>query len=430
MQEGKDDFQDGQFEEVRIQGFAHVLHQVSRSCVALVCCATAISDWPRPRRRRKLCARAIAIMSRTSASALARPDIEPIWIAAARELDLRVERTLDAYACSDGAGRILIGRDELLDADDSVAQLIFHELCHALCEGPERSTLPDWGLDNSGAGDVAREHACLRVQVQLASPHGLRALMAPTTEHRAYHDRLPVDPLRAAEVATAGVSDAAAADDQDRACQARSIALARGAIERAQGSRWGEVIDRALALTALRLRSDRHPLGFAPGPAGESCGGCAWMYSGGRGKAVLRCRQSAGVDGVGRRTAAELAACERWEPPVNCHQCGACCREAYHSVTVSMRDPVVWRQPALVVRHGHRFEILREGDRCAALEHDGDPAAAASNAPALSAAASAGAGGGKSFSCSIYDDRPQACRDFEAGGRHCLDARRRVGLSR
>ena len=41
-----------------------------------------------------------------------------------------------------------------------------------------------------------------------------------------------------------------------------------------------------------------------------------------------------------------------------------------------------------------------------------------------------GAPAAKRYACSIYADRPQACRDFEAGGRHCLDARRRVGLSR
>ena len=108
-------------------------------------------------------------------------------------------------------------------------------------------------------------------------------------------------------------------------------------------------------------------------------------------------------------------ACARWEPPVECADCGACCREAYHSVTVSVRDPVVWKQPALVERHGHRFEILREGSRCAALvdrhaDDARDPAA-------------------RVFTCRIYEDRPQACRDFAAGGRQCLDARRRVGLS-
>jgi Fe-S-cluster containining protein len=353
-----------------------------------------------------------------SLSPLARPAIEKIWIEVASQLGLHVERTAHAYASSDGNGRILIGRDEILDADDAAAQLIFHELCHALVEGPARWSLPDWGLDNSGAGDVSREHACLRLQAHLAAPHDLRELLAPTTEYRAYHDRLPTDPLL---------------DDGDP-----SVSLARAAVACAMSSPWGAAIDRALALTSAQLREDRapaaagtarHPLGFALGHGGESCGTCAWSHHGGRGKPVLRCRQSAeprgpsepGGDGSGRRIRSDFPACERWEPPVDCRECGACCREAYHSVTVSVRDPVVWRQPALIVRHGHRFEILREGDRCAALVGEDDV-----RAPTVTGA---GPDGRAHFRCSIYADRPQACRDFEAGGRHCLDARRRVGLS-
>ena len=97
---------------------------------------------------------------------------------------------------------------------------------------------------------------------------------------------------------------------------------------------------------------------------------------------------------------------------MRCEACGACCREAYHVVSVSMRDPVVWKQPAFIVRRGYKFEILREGDHCAALAID--PAAPASSR----------------YHCRIYEDRPTTCREFAAGGNHCLQARRRVGLSR
>jgi len=309
-------------------------------------------------------------------------------------MGLRIERTGDAYASSDGAGRVFIAADEHLDIDDAVAQLIFHELCHALCEGPENATRPDWGLDNTGAVSaeiaLSHEHACLRLQVFLASPYGLRDLMAPTTEYRAYHDRIPHDPL---------------ADDGDPA-----VPIARAAATRAGEPPWRDAIMRAMSLTASALE---HPLGFRAGPADQSCASCAWRYAGGRGKPVLRCRQSADRDGVGRRIREDMPACDRWEAPVDCHACGACCREAYHSVTVSVRDPVVWKQPDLITRDGHRFEIRREAERCAALTVE----------PAE------GAPDRRRFSCSIYPDRPQACRDFQAGGRHCLDARRRVGLS-
>jgi Fe-S-cluster containining protein len=36
---------------------------------------------------------------------------------------------------------------------------------------------------------------------------------------------------------------------------------------------------------------------------------------------------------------------------------------------------------------------------------------------------------GGPYGCTLYDDRPRACRELLTGGRHCLTARRRVGLS-
>jgi hypothetical protein len=329
-------------------------------------------------------------------SPLATHAIEQVWIDAAARLGLAVVRTADAYATSDGRGTIAIGVGAALDLDDAVAQLVFHELCHAITEGEANLDKPDWGLDNTSPRDVVREHACLRLQAHLADGHGLRALMAPTTEYRAYHDALPDAPL---------------GDGDDPA-----IAIARQAAARAAAPPWAGPLADALAATAAELgRAALHPLGLPLGPAGETCGSCAWIYVGGRGRGVDRCRQLAPPNADGTRTRRELPACVRWEPPVDCATCGACCREAYHSVTVSVRDPVVWKQPDLVERHGHRFEIRREGERCAALTDRRRDAARGA--------------GERIFSCTIYDDRPQACRDFAAGGRHCLDARRRVGLS-
>jgi hypothetical protein len=414
MQEVKFDFRAGQIAKDRIQSL--VDDEGLRFTFTSTCSSTPTTTSARGRPSRVCAARArgagSAVMRSSSASPLARPEIERIWIEAAARIGFDVQRTAGAYASSDGAGRILIGHDDLLDADDAVAQLVFHELCHALVEAPAGLTLPDWGLDNSDGRDVVREHACLRLQVHLTAPHALRALMAPTTEYRAYHDRLPDDAL---------------ADDGDPA-----VPVARVAAARAGQAPWREALERALVVTAALVRANAsagvppHPLGFPIGPAGETCGSCAWRYLGGRGKPVLRCRQAAGTDGAGARTSADFPACERWEPPVDCHDCGACCREAYHSVTVSVRDPVVWKQPALIVRQGHRFEIMRDGDRCAALEVRGSDAGVVNAGDGHRA----GAPAAKRYACSIYADRPQACRDFEAGGRHCLDARRRVGLSR
>src|SRR5690606_10536264 len=53
----------------------------------------------------------------------------------------------------------------------------------------------DWGLDNRGDDDLAREQACLRLQAVLAAPYGLRRVLAPTTEHRSFYDALGDDPL-------------------------------------------------------------------------------------------------------------------------------------------------------------------------------------------------------------------------------------------
>jgi len=342
-------------------------------------------------------------MNRPPHSPLATPTIDEIWRRAAAQIGFTLARTRDAYATSDGRGGISIGASETLDADDALAQLVFHELCHAITEGDRALRQPDWGLDNVPE-HVAREHACLRVQARLSDRFGLRAVMAPTTPYRAYYAALPADPINLVVAVDAGAPG-----------EAEALARASAACARFDASEWRAPIEQALAATAAALgvsvagARDLHPLGFALGPTAESCGTCAWAYDGGRGIAVTRCRQTAPVNGDGARTARSHPACAHWEPIVDCQTCGACCREAYHSVTVSMRDPVVWKEPDLIVRHGPRFEIRRDGERCAALD--------------------VRAGEARSYACTIYENRPRPCREFAAGGRHCLDARRRVGLS-
>jgi Fe-S-cluster containining protein len=107
----------------------------------------------------------------------------------------------------------------------------------------------------------------------------------------------------------------------------------------------------------------------------------------------------------------DAPACARWEAAqdLSCRTCGACCREAYHSVEVAPTEAVNRRHPALVERRETYRRLRRQGERCAALAGTGTPAAP--------------------FECTIYPDRPRACREFERGGTHCLEARRRVGLS-
>lgn len=325
-----------------------------------------------------------------------------MWVGTARRIGLRVVRTPDAFAATDGNGTLAIGDDNVLDADDSVGQMVFHELCHSLIEGEDSFARADWGMDNTGPDHDWREHACLRLQWVLTGRHGLRTLFAPTTDFRAFWDQLSGDVL---------------ADRTDRSVQAAILGL-----RRAELPPWAPHFAEALAATAriaqeaakLTIEPDvlwrgvtappaRHPTGLPAGESGERCGSCAWRFEQ---RGVARCRHTnAKLDDT-------WAACERYEPALDCQTCGACCRAAYHSVEVQKRDPVIKKQPSYIVDRGTYLEIRREGDHCAAL-----------------------AGGeledGKQtrFHCVIYDDRPRTCRDFTLGSGHCLTARRRVGLT-
>jgi hypothetical protein len=324
-----------------------------------------------------------------------------VWVGAARRIGLKVVRTPDAYAATDGRGTLAIGDDATLDRDDSLAQMIFHELCHSLVEGEGSFGARDWGMESTEFGGPDhdwREHACLRVQWVLTGRHGLRVLFAPTTDFRAFWDRLSGDVL---------------ADRTERSVQA-----AIAGVRRVDQPPWSPALGEALAATAriateaapfargtlwasVAAPSAPHPTGLPAGAATGTCGDCAWRYG-----AVSRCRQAdAKVDPT-------WPACERYERALDCQTCGACCRAAYHSVEVSRRDPVVKKHPTYIVDRTTYLEIRRDGDRCAALqggELSGDHATR--------------------YHCAIYDDRPKTCRDFTLGSAHCLTARRRVGLS-
>lgn len=335
-------------------------------------------------------------MARTVTYRYADPLAE-VWLAAARRIGLRVERSADVYAATDGSGTLAIGTDASLDRDDSLAQMIFHELCHSLVEGEPAFARPDWGMDNTGPDHDWREHACLRTQWVLAARHGLRGVFAPTTEFRGFWDQLSGDLL---------------ADRTDPSVQATIAAIRRAALPP-----WSPALTDALVASAAIARAAApfatadslwttverelatHSSGLPIGHTTDRCGSCAWRFVH---RGVARCRHhSARVDDGER-------ACERFEAALDCQACGACCRAAYHSVEVSRRDPVVRAHPELVVDRGSYLEIRRDGDRCAALH---------------------GGTNGTRYHCVIYDDRPRTCRDFTVASDHCLTARRRVGLS-
>ncbi|MDP6723269.1 MAG: hypothetical protein QGG36_20630 [Pirellulaceae bacterium] len=158
--------------------------------------------------------------------------LELIWIRAAAKMGMEVARDDTVFASWDGEGTLRIGTPETLDKDDSVAQMVFHEICHALVEGPDAFPRPDWGLDISNRAQRVREHACLRLQAALADQFQLRRFLAATTDFRAYYDRIPAEPL-------AGQGD----DDP-------AIPLAAVGWERAQQGPWAQPLDSALRSTA------------------------------------------------------------------------------------------------------------------------------------------------------------------------------------
>ena len=58
--------------------------------------------------------------------------LDRVWIGAAERIGFTVRRSADVYASTDGRRTIVIGTPETLDPDDCLAQMILHELCHAL----------------------------------------------------------------------------------------------------------------------------------------------------------------------------------------------------------------------------------------------------------------------------------------------------------
>lgn len=121
--------------------------------------------------------------------------LDAIWLTVAFRVGFRVLRSDEVYA-SVRDGVIWIGEPSTLDPDDCLAQMIFHELCHSLIQGPDQLVAEDWGLDNVSGEHDAREHACLRLQAELTRRYGLREVLAPTTDFREYYDALPEDPMQ------------------------------------------------------------------------------------------------------------------------------------------------------------------------------------------------------------------------------------------
>lgn len=333
-----------------------------------------------------------------------RDPLELVWLACAARLGMRVERSAEVYASWDGASVLTLSTPDDFDPDDSLAQLIYHEICHSLVAGPRGRSLPDWGMSNTDDTDLVYEHACHRVQAALAAPYGLRHFFAVTTDWRPYWDALPHDTL---------------ADGDDPA-----IALAREAYRRSQLEPTRTILSDALEQTAqlaavvqqVNLNADslwatvrrRHPTGLLmSADAKGTCGDCAWAY----GSKALSCRRSSTNPQARVAVSRDWPGCESFEPRFaasECRSCGACCREGYDRVELRRNDVVRKRHPELVSsdESGVAF-IARPDGKCRALTlADGR------------------------YACRIYEDRPRACAELEPAGDACLTARRRAGLTK
>lgn len=348
-----------------------------------------------------------------------------VWERLLQELGMSLTRTADAYATYDGQGHLALAIDAHLDADDCVAQMVLHELCHALVQGRRALTTLDWNLPCGENEGLSAEFAAQRLQAYFADGVGMREFFAVTTQWRPYWDAMG-KPLPASSNAESTETTA-------------HVALARTGLENAKAWGWEGPLLRALDSTAAIAEAvgpwlggdgdalwvgatGRHPktrFPYAPTTSSNNCGDCAWATSNGPDGAPaagnVYCLQAEVVVGMSDR------ACSRFEPPLSedaCATCGACCREAFDEVEVA-DDDALWKAPddlrAAVTTTtsdtaSPRHALCRPEGRCPLLGGDG--------------------AGATPYRCTAYTWRPESCRDFALGSRNCLFARQRVGLSR
>lgn len=162
-----------------------------------------------------------------------RDPLDLIWLATARRLGLTVRRSPDVYATSDGQGKLTLSDPAGFDPDDTVAQMILHEVCHWIINGEETVHQQDWGFDLDWEVDW-REYACQRLQAALADLGEARKALATTGTYRPYYDRLGDDPLAPLD----------ASDEERHICEQTKHALAR-----ARKAPWGEPLLDALRAT-------------------------------------------------------------------------------------------------------------------------------------------------------------------------------------
>lgn len=160
--------------------------------------------------------------------------VEVIWLATAARYGMTVRRSPHVYATWDGESLLTLSDGEGFDPDDTVTQMVFHEVCHWIVNGESTFHQPDWGFELDWEVDW-REYTCQRVQAALAKKHGLEALLASTGTYRAYYDQILAAPLVPLD---------------DSAEEAHIVAQTELALSRASKAPWSPHLEQALGATA------------------------------------------------------------------------------------------------------------------------------------------------------------------------------------
>jgi hypothetical protein len=192
-----------------------------------------------------------------------RDPLDVIWLATAKRLGLRIRRSGEVYASTDGEGLLTLSDAGGFDPDDTLAQMVLHEVCHWVINGEDSYHRPDWGFELDWEVDW-REYATQRLQAAWADRYGLRAFFGSTGTYRVYYDRLGVDPL----------APLAESEEESHIC-----VQARAAFVQAQQPPWGPALDAALRATA-QLQGVLRP--FMPDYASDEEGDalpCLWGTS-------------------------------------------------------------------------------------------------------------------------------------------------------
>ena len=79
--------------------------------------------------------------------------LELIWLACCRQLGMHVRRDSNIFSMTDGTGLLALGTRKDLDPDDTVCQMVFHEICHWITNGIDSFEVRDWGFPLDGEMD-------------------------------------------------------------------------------------------------------------------------------------------------------------------------------------------------------------------------------------------------------------------------------------